>query len=149
MQSFYMRTMKTVMERRLIWVFVGCTYQKVRFLTLWPVYLWWIDIDIITVTRENVFSGICGQRRPRSACASAQSDQDLHYPLKMYEESKGPVGTLRMRRMIWICAFCTCSKTRFRLGWPIQVMFCWSAMVNDWNSIASQKIVKQKHLDGQ
>ena len=26
-------------------------------------------------------SGICGQRRPRSACASAQSDQDLHSPL--------------------------------------------------------------------
>ena len=23
-------------------------------------------------------SDICGQRRPRSACASAQSDQDLH-----------------------------------------------------------------------
>ena len=29
----------------------------------------------------NVSSGICGQRRPRSACASAQSDQDHHYPL--------------------------------------------------------------------
>ena len=31
--------------------------------------------------RENVSSGICGQRRPRSACASAQSDQGLHYLL--------------------------------------------------------------------
>ena len=27
---------------------------------------------------ENVSSGICGQRWPRSACASAQSDQGLH-----------------------------------------------------------------------
>ena len=26
-------------------------------------------------------SGICGQRRPRSACAFAQSDQGLHCPL--------------------------------------------------------------------
>ena len=26
-------------------------------------------------------SDICGQQRPRSACASAQSDQGLHYPL--------------------------------------------------------------------
>ena len=26
---------------------------------------------------ENLSSGICGQRRPRSACANAQSDQGL------------------------------------------------------------------------
>ena len=30
---------------------------------------------------ENGSSGICGQRRPRSDCACAQSDQDLHNPL--------------------------------------------------------------------
>ena len=30
---------------------------------------------------ENVSSGICGQRRPRSACASAQSYQGRHCPL--------------------------------------------------------------------
>ena len=29
----------------------------------------------------NVSSGICGQRRPRSACAFAQSDQDRRSPL--------------------------------------------------------------------
>ena len=29
----------------------------------------------------DIVQGICGQRRPRSACASAQSDQDLRYPL--------------------------------------------------------------------
>ena len=33
-----------------------------------------------TAPYENMFSGICGQRRPRSACASAQSDQDFHPP---------------------------------------------------------------------
>ena len=30
---------------------------------------------------KNVSSDMCGQRRPRSACASAQSDQDLCCPL--------------------------------------------------------------------
>ena len=30
---------------------------------------------------KNVSSGICGQRRPRTACASAQSDQPLRCPL--------------------------------------------------------------------
>ena len=30
---------------------------------------------------QKVFSGICGQRRPRSDCASAQSDQGLRCPL--------------------------------------------------------------------
>ena len=30
---------------------------------------------------ETCLSGVCGQRRPRSACASAQSDQSLHCPL--------------------------------------------------------------------
>ena len=29
---------------------------------------------------ENVPPGICGQRRPRSACASAQSDQGPRWP---------------------------------------------------------------------
>ena len=31
---------------------------------------------------ENMSSGICGQRRLISACASAQSDQGLCFPLK-------------------------------------------------------------------
>ena len=30
---------------------------------------------------ENVYTGIFGQRRPRSACAIAQSDRGLHFPL--------------------------------------------------------------------
>ena len=31
---------------------------------------------------ENLSSDICGQRRPRSDCAYAQSDQGLHSPVK-------------------------------------------------------------------
>ena len=57
---------------------------------------------------ENVSSGICGQRRPRSACAHAQSDQGLQSANRII----GSLGTtecmtgeqmddtLRMRRMI-------------------------------------------------
>ena len=33
---------------------------------------------IQAVPCKNVSSGICGQQRPRSACASMQSDQGLH-----------------------------------------------------------------------
>ena len=33
----------------------------------------------------------------------------------MYEESKGSDDTLRMHRMIWICADCPCSNAHFRL----------------------------------
>ena len=41
-----------------------------------------VSLDIAEYTRaapsKNMSSGICGQRRPRSACASAQADQGLH-----------------------------------------------------------------------
>ena len=62
---------------------------------------------------ENVSSGICEQRRPRSACASAQSDQGLHCPLtesldiaEYMNGDQGPDETLRMRRMnLNLCVF--------------------------------------------
>ena len=38
--------------------------------------------DIWAVPCENLSSGICGQRRPRSDCAFAQSDQGLNCPLE-------------------------------------------------------------------
>ena len=67
-------------------------------------------------------SGICVQRRPGPACASAQSDQGFHYPLsellditECMNGEQNPGETLHMRRMIWILAFCTCSKAAFRL----------------------------------
>ena len=41
-------------------------------------------------------------------------------------ESKGPDNTLRMRRMIWTCAFCACSKALFRLTKPICICFPFS-----------------------
>ena len=40
-----------------------------------------IGLLMRAASSENVSLGICGQRRPRSACASAQSDQGIHCPL--------------------------------------------------------------------
>ena len=39
------------------------------------------NITVYIGRAKNVSSGICGQRRPRSDCASAQSDQGLRCPL--------------------------------------------------------------------
>ena len=63
---------------------------------------------------KNVSSGICGQRRPRSACASAQSDQGLWYPLT---ESLDTIECIN--GWIWFCAFYACWKTHFR--WRAQM----------------------------
>ena len=71
---------------------------------------------------ENESSGIYGQRRPRSACASAQSDQGLHCPhtvssdiTKCMNGEKRPGFTLRMRRMVGTRTFCACSNAFFSL----------------------------------
>ena len=73
-------------------------------------------VGFLTVTRiwvtlcENVSSGMCGQRRPRLACASAQADQGIRCPLTL-------IGHYRMHQWrtnarmrlcacvgwIWIC----------------------------------------------
>ena len=53
-------------------------------------------------TCKNMFLGTYGQQRPRSDCASAQSDQDLPCPLtesldttEFLMESKGPDETFQ------------------------------------------------------
>ena len=85
---------------------------------------------ISAVPCENLYSGICGLQRPRSACASAQFDQGLHCPLQnhwilqnVWMESKGSDGTLCMRRMIWIWAFCACSDTSDQPKWHVTLAF--------------------------
>ena len=95
-----------------------------------------IIIIICSAQSGIVCSGIYGQRRPRSAYASAQFDQDLPWPLTesldtteyMHGEQR-PRWYLRMRRMIWICVFCICSKALFRLTRPILLSHCQS----NWN----------------
>ena len=71
---------------------------------------------------DIVSSGICGQWRPRSACASAQSDQGLRCPLpesldtiECIKETKDLDDTLRMRKMMWFRTFSACPKALFRL----------------------------------
>ena len=42
---------------------------------------------------RKLVSGVCGQRRPRSACASAQSDQGFNCPLtESLDTIKGIIG---------------------------------------------------------
>ena len=63
----------------LYWVTCYCLYP---FICTWTKWIWSRDTHIILAAPcQNVSSGICGQRRPRSAYASAQSDQGLHCPL--------------------------------------------------------------------
>ena len=71
-----------------------------------------------------MFSGICGQRRPRSACAFAQSDQGLLCPsteslatTKCINESKGPGDTF-VHAQDDLCAYCACPKALFRFTRP-------------------------------
>ena len=57
---------------------------------------------------KNMSLGICGQRRPKTACASMQSDHCLLIESlqNIWMESKGPDNTLCMCRMIWMCILC-------------------------------------------
>ena len=41
---------------------------------------------------RNVSPGICGQRRPRSACAPVQSDLGLHCPLTESLDTTGCIN---------------------------------------------------------
>ena len=72
--------------RRLIWFFAGRTYIVFSYWTRMQTATA-LDHDIgshghsIWATLwENVPSDMCAQRRLKSACASAQSDQSLHCP---------------------------------------------------------------------
>ena len=72
---------------------------------------------------ENLSYGICGERRPRSACASAQSDQGLHCPLtESLDTTECINGEQRLGRYfvhaqddLNLHIFCACSKALFRL----------------------------------
>ena len=62
---------------------VGRTCQIVRFLTLRLelTRLLWSELLPKQIQQKHVSPRICAQRRPRSACASAQADQGLRCPL--------------------------------------------------------------------
>ena len=59
-----------------------------------------VNPRILSIYVKNVSSSICGQRKPRSACAFAQSDQVFRCPqtdfldtIECYNESKCPDET--------------------------------------------------------
>ena len=62
------------------WAPVGAHFLVIRFLLIWD--------EMGCAMRKKVSSGICGQRRPRSAYASAQSDQGLCCPLTKSFDTK-------------------------------------------------------------
>ena len=45
----------------------------------------------LTAPCENLFLGMCGQQRPRSACASVQSDQRLYCPFTRSMNNNAPI----------------------------------------------------------
>ena len=57
------------------------------------IVLSYVKFAIYESARENVPSDICVQRRLKSACASAQSDQRLHCPHEETLHSWRPLGT--------------------------------------------------------
>ena len=72
----------------------------------------------------NVSSGICGQQRPRSDCASAQSDLGLHCPpresfgnIECINGEQTPEWNCVPGRMMWLCkclhAWCVPWNTGF------------------------------------
>ena len=61
------------------------------------------EIKVRTVPCENVSSGICGQRMPRSACAFAQSDQGFRCPQTESLETKECFNGEQMPG--WDCTF--------------------------------------------
>ena len=62
---------------------------------------------------EKHLNAICGQRRPRSACAFAQADQGLRFPLI---ESMNSVVYVDKRRMLRL----DCMNTHANLGPVVQ-----------------------------
>ena len=81
-------------------------------------YIW-------AVSSKNVFWHV-RTGKPRSACTSLQSDQDLHCPqpesMDTTECIKGeqiPDETMYMQRMMWIHTFCAYSRHIFWMTRPI------------------------------
>ena len=82
-----------------------------------------IETFIWVATPENVPSHMCAQRRLRSACTFAQSDQNLLGLLwiakdeKLHADNEDSDLTARMRRLIWVFVGSTCQKVLFFLDY--------------------------------
>ena len=81
-----------------------------------------IELYRIEPQREETYPlDMCAQRKLKTACTSAQTDQCLRYPheetlhpwLSKNEPCEESDQTARMRRLIWIFTRHTCPKVRF------------------------------------
>ena len=54
---------------------------------------------------------------------------------RVWNGKQRPGVTLRIRRIIWICAFCTCSETLFRLTRPIYRNIVYGRIYRRWTKI--------------
>ena len=89
---------QTTQMRMLTWIFAGAHVPRYVLSLCGSISLNWLyccchklqnivrtvstEINTTGPPCEKVSSVICGQRSPRSACASTQSDLDLHRPQK-------------------------------------------------------------------
>ena len=76
------------------------------------------------ISRQNQQSGICAQRRLRSAWASAKSDQSslctqwvAKDPSFLHADSEDSDQTGRMPRLIWVRVYAGCTVTLLVLSW--------------------------------
>ena len=108
-----------------------CAYRKLPEHSLFLLMHSILSIDPVSIKwvtpSENVFSGMCRQRRPRSACASAQSDQGFRCPQTeslLYYRMFQLRANARMR--FYACAG-WCESTKFGHAW--RHIFAWRAQI--------------------
>ena len=103
--------------------------------------------DVWITPCENVSRRICGQRRPRSACASAQSDQGLRCPLTETSDIIECINEEQMPRWDFAHAWDESESVLFAHG--RRHVFAWRGsfehvvhemsvtLFNDWNGQTS------------
>ena len=99
--------------------FIKIVFNRINLLGLSALFLHWFS-TIWATSQQNQQSGMCAQRRLRSAWASALSDQSslcaqwvAKDPSFLHADSKDPDQTGRMPRLIWVFAGRTCHFVGF------------------------------------
>ena len=107
---------------------------KISFVTLFQFFTNKVLIKRVTEIIEPAHekTDMCTQRRHRSACAFAQSDQFSLCALRiakdlrlLHADSEDPDQTMGMPRLIWIFAWCTDQFAGFVMLWYNYQFFHW------------------------
>ena len=109
-------------EQRPRWYFVGYRMQEWRAKTQ-MILCWLQNVGMESKDPDDTLLATeCrnGEQRPRWYFVGyrmwewrAKSQMILCWLQNVGMDSKDPYNTMPMHRMIWICAFCTCSKACF------------------------------------